>query len=878
MRKTIHLLLTAMAAVCLITDSAAGALMTLHSEALQPDGSIRLKVGETPKIEVRLDGQPAGNTRFESGNPGFFSVDNAGVLKGVHEGVTLLKVEAGEQSASPMVFVGSPEAVATPMGAGMRRAVVRGILAANEGGEVPVGRVERIIAHLLPYETVGANPFSIASSDPAVVRVDDAGKIIEALRPGRATVMVSTLDGKFRDAVAYQVVALAAPAPVKALMVDPKRFGLVYDVADEASAKANSAGLQAALDFAGSNEMNRVVLEKGKTLFIEPRDGIHMVSGVTFDLNGSELRLRPNDYPSYAALLFASRKGAARPVENAAIVNGTITGERDEKEAHFPNWAGTPATEGSCSIFFGEGRNNGISNLVVRKSIGFNMSSGNGMSAPGSAHFASRPLGVRNMELGAFDAKGNPIDEPARIRSTQPIDLAGLKTDFYVVGYPLGYQGYPYVNSRIYDVCFYDADQKFLGLERGRFRNRKYAIPQGAVSARFSFYHPEVPTAGNSDFHGGFAFVHNPQLPDGNFIVDCVIEDNYSCGFAACGGQRWVIRNNVFRRNGGRMPGCDIDWEDGWEYMQGDLIEGNSFESRVNVITCAGAGFVFRGNTFRGHTIFYGRTQHYSFIGNTVIPGDSGFKTAVSFNGQTDFYASGNVYREARIDFGREHVKLPGADYRGRLVGETFERSHVNGGVALTEFTDCMFIGASNALALSGATFSGCTIRGGAWDASGSFKNTNVESASFRVNRNALLDFESCTLVNPEFASSSASVGLRLDRCRVLVDKPCTFTSPSNMARIAISRSEITLGAGAAPFILAGGWNAKGVATQIDLVDVTFKEEQPVEGFLHKFPWNAPKDDPVKMIYTLTRTKLPKGISLTDEKGKAGNTVFNLKP
>ena len=32
------------------------------------------------------------------------------------------------------------------------------------------------------------------------------------------------------------------------------------------------------------------------------------------------------------------------------------------------------------------------------------------------------------------------------------------------------------------------------------------------------------------------------------------------------------------------------------------------------------------------------------------------------------------------------------------------------------------------------------------------------------------------------------------------------------------------------------------------------------------------------MIYTLTRTKLPKGISLTDEKGKTGNAVFNLKP
>ena len=212
---------------------------------------------------------------------------------------------------------------------------------------------------------MGANPFRIASSDPAVVRVDDAGKIVEALRPGRATVTVATLDGRFQDAVAYQVVAPAAPAPLNALAADPKRFGLVYDMADETSAKANSAGLQAALDFAGSNGMNRVVLEKGRKLYIEPRDGIHMVSGVVFDLNGSELLLRPNDYPRYSALQFASRKGAERPVENAAIVNGTITGERDEKEAHFPNWAGTPATEGGCSIVFGEGRNNGISNLVV---------------------------------------------------------------------------------------------------------------------------------------------------------------------------------------------------------------------------------------------------------------------------------------------------------------------------------------------------------------------------------------------------------------------------------------------------------------------------------------------------------------------------------
>ena len=279
-----------------------------------------------------------------------------------------------------------------------------------------------------------------------------------------------------------------------------------------------------------------------------------------------------------------------------------------------------------------------------------------------------------------------------------------------------------------------------------------------------------------------------------------------------------------------------------------------------------------------GNPGFFSVDKHYSFLGNTVDAADSGFKAAVSFSGQTDFHASGNVYRDARIDFGREHVNLPGADYRGRLVGETFDRAHVNGGPALAAFTDCTFIGASNVLGLTGATFAACTIRGGAWDAAGSFRNAKAEGATFRINRDALLDFSDSTLVNPAFESPSASVGLLLDRCRIQVDKPCTFASPGNMARIAISRSEMSLLPGASPFTFAGGWSAKGIGTQIELVDVTFKEEKPVEGLLHKFGWNAPKDDPVKLTYNLTRTKLPKGIQLTDEKGKAGNAVFNVQP
>lgn len=849
-------------------------LLTLRSPALK-DGMMTLRVGEEQKVELLDGGKLATSVQFESGNSGFFSVDNNGGVKALHEGTSLLAATVpGGRRETAVVVIHAKDGTSRQQTPAGRRDSVSDIVVANAGGVVCVGAVERIIAHVLPYQVIGTNPFRISSSDPSVMVADDRVKTIEALKPGRAIITVSTLDGRYQASVDYQVVPLPPPESVKTYAIEPARFGLVYGADDMATAQKNSAGLQAALDYAGSNGYGRVLLGKGTTLVIEPKDTIRMVSNVQFDLNGSEIRLRPNDYPRYSAFLFAEKPEAKRVLENASIVNGTITGERDFKESFFPNWARTPATEGGCSIVFSEGRNNGISNLVVRKSIGFNIASGLGSDAYGTQRFTNRTLGNKNVELGAFSAEGKPVESSECIRTIKPIDVAGLQPGFYVIGYPLGYMSYPNMNSRIYDICFYDADMKFLGIERGRYRYRQYALPERAAFAHFSFYYSQIPTGGSVDFAGAFSFVENRALPVDNYIIACTIEDNYSCGFAACGGQRWVIKNNVFRRNGGRMPGCDIDWEDGWEYMQGDLIEGNSFESWNNVIVCAGAGFVFRNNTFLGSTIFYGRAQHYSFVGNTLAPGDSGRQSKITFGSQTDFYTADNVYKQASVATSREHVRMPGAEYFGRLSDEVFYETSLSGGAAMSELTRCTFQNGTNGISVSAASFTECSFGSGTYLAAGVFKKVKTDNAIFSIQNGATLEFYDSTLGNPTFSAGTACVGLALIRCTLSFDKPTTFLAPNNIGHVRIANSTFAFDSKASPFIFSGGWNATGANTRIDLERVAFKVPEAFEGSIHQFTWYPGVDDPTKISYNLKQTILPNGFTFTDAKGEKSNAVF----
>lgn len=857
-------------------------LMPVAAGAEATPAEITLQVGESKNIAAEAAKLvPAGQSiRYESGNAGFFTVDASGTIKGVHEGSSALAVIAADGTRVEIPVTVKAAASASPAQAtSSSERPMEGIVIANAGGQLRVGDVERIIAHVLPHQVIGSNPFTISSSNPAVIRVIEHARVIEAVGEGEATVTATTPDGKHSATVTYTVVArpVESHPEEKTYRLEPERFGIRFDDPSEEAAKANSAGIYQALLHTADNGFTRLLMPEKQVIYIEPRDTIFMVSNVQLDLNGSELRLRPNDYPRYGAIVFREKEGRNRVLENASIVNGIITGERDEKEKYFPDWAKNPQTEGAVSIAFEEGRNNGIRNLTVRKSIGFNIASGIGSRSYGVVHYAQNAISVRNLEEGDYDDQGNAVEATAKIRTVKPIDISKITTPYYTIGYPLGYMGYPYMNSRIYDIWFYDKDMNLLGAARGRLRFRQYELPQGTQFVHVSFYHEGVPAKGNSDFHDAVAFVDNFAMPINNYIIDCVIEDNYSTGLAACGGQGWLIKGNVFRRNGGRMPGCDIDWEDGWEYMQGDLIENNTFESRLNVVVCAGIGLVFRNNTFRGESIFYGRAQHYSMVGNLFekLEGENAQSVKVAYGSQSDIYVVGNTYRGAAVKYARQHNKEPFiGTYEAHFVNETFDQSQMLQG-HVSRMVNCTFSRGPNAALIQADVFEGCTFDEGSYTAAGTIINSNLKNLEFRVLQNQQLTVRDSTLHNPNFTASAAVKGLVIENCRITVDHDKPLVTPNNMDEVIVRNCQIAVGGQAREWALFGGWNAAGANARVLVDTVRLQIPAHVPVYLHKYAWYPPADDERKIKYVIRNSDVSK-LRRTDERGEKSNAVFEL--
>jgi hypothetical protein len=845
--------------------------------------TITLKVGETR--QVAAEHAPDGATeplRYESGNTGFFTVDDKGMLTGVHEGVTMLSITAANGATREFrVEVTPGTGLAAPAAAASTRGVPdEGIVIGNAGGRIKLGFHERIIAHVLPYQVIGTTPFNIETSDASVLAVNNTAKTIAALKEGTATITALTLDGQHKVSVAYTVVPrrVEPHTDETTYKLEPQQFGIRYDDASEEAAKANSAGLHRAMRHTADNGFTRLLLDADQVLYIEPKDTIHMVSNVQLDLNGSEVRLRPNNYERYVAFKFGE-KDSVRLLENASIVNGTITGERDHKDQHLPNWKSIPATEGGVTIEFYEGYNNGIRNLTVRKSIGFNISSNLGSTAYGVQHYNNASVKAENMEQGGFDDAGAAVDAKGLIRTRQPINISAITTPYFTVGYPLGYMSYPFVNSRIYDVCFYDQDMKLLSMQRGWLRFRQYDLPEGAAHVHLAFYVDNVPAHGNTDFGGAFAFVENRGMPISNYMIDCIIEDNYSCGFAACGGQGWLIQNNIFRRNGGRMPGCDIDWEDGWEYMQADLIEGNTFESVNNVITCAGVGLIFRNNTFRGSTLIYGRSQHFSFMDNVFekAEGDNAYPVKLTLNSQTDMYASGNRYTNATVTYAREHKKEPFVGtYEVFFNGEVFDNTHILTGYE-TRLTQCTIRNGVNFSLISAEQFDHCTIESGSYTINGMVQNTVISNAELRVSNGKNLHLSETRLTNPHFTGTSRGEELHIQNCDIVLDagNDKVLITPNGLSSVVIRDSRITIGQASSSMTLVGGWNANDAHTTVNFERVEFKLPSTFEGYLHKFAWYADAPDKSKVIYNIVDTDMSR-FRKTDEKGAASNVVFNI--
>ena len=102
------------------------------------------------------------------------------------------------------------------------------------------------------------------------------------------------------------------------------------------------------------------------------------------------------------------------------------------------------------------------------------MASGVGKNSYGVSNFGNYPIRYSDFEFGEFDQYGNPIDNNNVIRTKNFMDISNIKGEHYDIGYPLGYHGYPYVNSRICDVYFYNINKELIKRDRGILRFNMY--------------------------------------------------------------------------------------------------------------------------------------------------------------------------------------------------------------------------------------------------------------------------------------------------------------------------------------------------------------------------------------------------------------------
>ena len=569
-------------------------------------------------------------------------------------------------------------------------------------------------------------------------------------------------------------------------------------------------------------------------------------------------------YISFSSTLKTIR---SKVVQNAKLFNGIITGERDEKSNEYPNWQSVGATEGGVSILFSEGYNNGIENMTVRKSIGFNISSGIGKSSYGVSNFSNYPIRYSDMEFGEFDQDGNTIENNNVIRTKEFMDISKIQGDHYDIGYPLGYQGYPYVNSRICDVYFYDVNKILIRRDRCKLRFRTYSKPKDAYYAKFVFHINYLPTSGNTDFGGAFAFFENFNPPIKNYIKNCVIEDNYSCGFAACGGQQWKIVNNIWRRNSGRMPGCDIDWEDGWEYMQGDFIEGNSFESYNNCILCAGSGNIYNNNSFAGQNQFWGRSQYWSFTNNLLKKGN--YTPKVTLSSSTDCYCAKNKFIEANLVYDKNHSD---GNYDCYSSNEEFEKGSVLNGVLKTSTSKfslgCGFIGKllnncdiENTLSLS-ATVTRC----------------NIKNASIKPNKGSSIIIEDSYLYNSSFNAMVQANDIVINNCIISRDKSGGIADVvrfGGTTGLIFNNCTFKFNSIDGYYTLISGWDANGCSGTYTFSNCKFKVESDFKGYIFKFTGYPSKTDNPHITINFNNTDISM-FEISDSKGLNSNIMINI--
>ena len=427
----------------------------------------------------------------------------------------------------------------------------------------------------------------------------------------------------------------------KVWQLDLEKFKIRNDGSVTVSDEVN-----AALQYAKEQGYNRIVFPKGKYLIHQDKPVLLDHKNTIIDLNGAELIMQPNGKEQNCIVEIVN--GA----ENLRLTNGTLRGDRyqhDYKASDGPH-------EGCKGLLLTSGKQLEIDHLTIvdctATAIGVT-SSGTKTRPELLKRIFMSIYPKKHLEQGAFDANGAKIPSTEKTRTINMIDLSKYE-DQFEIGYLAGYQGFPFVFGRVYQIYFYDKDQKFLKMEK-HLQYRKLKVPEKAAFMHLEFNQPEVtdqPAHYGANANSWVLRINNFLPPTDVHIHHCKLINNRDLGFGFCGGQKFIVEHNEIIGNGGIAPGYGMDLEDGWELMQDLVFRHNLFKGNVSgsIVICAGSELLFENNRFESdgknpnHVVIYGRTYNYTFRNNYIKDG------SVSFGSRTGIATiQGNTYEDSTI-------------------------------------------------------------------------------------------------------------------------------------------------------------------------------------------------------------------------------------
>jgi len=401
--------------------------------------------------------------------------------------------------------------------------------------------------------------------------------------------------------------------------IDLEKFG-IYN--DRSHPQETASGINQALQDAKTTGANRIVFPAGTYLISADNPLLIDHKDTVIDLNGATFRIKHNALPHYGVIDFID--GA----ENVRLTNGTLVGD---KATH--DYKTQPGThEWGAGIRFFSGKNLEVDHITSREMTGDGVSSDSHgtRSRPELLASIMHSIYAKQLEAGAFDGGGFKTASAEKIRSLQPFELAWSEGQFEL-GYMGGLMGYPFIKGRVYQAYFYDLGMKFIGMKKC-LQYRKVDVPETAKWMHLEFNQAQVD---ESPAHEGaaksewLARITNFRPPVDVHFHHNIMTGNRRLGMAYCGGQRWLIEENLFSDNGGTGPAFGVDFEDGWELMQDVVFRRNKFKGNHagDLVVCAGSELVFEENEFESSVAMWGRPHNYVFRGNHFNGGTVSYST-----------------------------------------------------------------------------------------------------------------------------------------------------------------------------------------------------------------------------------------------------------